>query len=71
MSERSIGSWRQRFREPRAFQQTEVGLRRVFRAMHKVLSQMLDGDLGDAGPRRRAVRGATRAAKGEQKQAGS
>jgi hypothetical protein len=103
MRERSIGSWWRRFGERRAFQQTQVGLSRGFRAMHKVLSQMLDGDLGEAWPCRRAVRdraeggqkttgerraarrnwpgrtaegrrrpcGATRAAKGGQKQAGS
>jgi hypothetical protein len=48
MSERSIGSWRRRFSERRAFQQTQVGLRDGVRAMDKVFSQIFDGELGPA-----------------------
>ena len=56
MRERSIGSWRRRFSERLAFQQTEVGLRDGVRAMDKVLSQILEGELGRAWPRSRAGR---------------
>ena len=48
MSERSIGSWQRRISERRAFQQTQVGLRDGVRAMDKVLSQILEGELGRA-----------------------
>jgi hypothetical protein len=56
MSERSIESWRLRFRERRAFQQTEVGLRDGGRAMGKALSQILDGEQDPVGTRGRAGR---------------
>jgi hypothetical protein len=56
MRERSIRSWWPRFGERGAFQQTQVGLSRGFRAMHEVLSQMFEGNPGEAWPCRQAVR---------------
>ena len=56
MSERSTRSCRWRFSERWAFQQTQVGLRDRVRAMGKVVSQIVDGELGPSRPPRREGR---------------